>query len=42
MMSVIEHQTQQELAAGRDVFVFFKHDEDPHGALYAEDLLARF
>ncbi len=38
----IEQQTRENLAGGRDVFVFFKHEEDPHGALYAEDLLARF
>ena len=38
----IEGQTREQLTAGRDVFAFFKHEEDPHGALYAEDLLARF
>jgi uncharacterized protein YecE (DUF72 family) len=27
------------LADGRDVFVFFKHEETPAGALYAEELL---
>jgi len=42
MMAAIELQTREQLAAGRDVFAFFKHEEDPHGALYAEDLLARF
>jgi uncharacterized protein YecE (DUF72 family) len=42
MMAAIEGQTREQLAAGRDVFAFFKHEEDPHGALYAEDLLARF
>jgi uncharacterized protein YecE (DUF72 family) len=42
MMAEIESQTREQLAAGRDVFAFFKHEEDPHGALYAEDLLARF
>ena len=42
MMAEIERQTHEQLAAGRDVFAFFKHEEDPHGALYAEDLLARF
>ncbi len=42
MMAQIEGQTREQLAAGRDVFAFFKHEEDPHGALYAEDLLARF
>jgi uncharacterized protein YecE (DUF72 family) len=38
----IESQTREQLDAGRDVFAFFKHEEDPQGALYAEDLLARF
>ena len=42
MMTEIERQTREQLAAGRDVFAFFKHEEDPHSALYAEDLLARF
>jgi uncharacterized protein YecE (DUF72 family) len=27
------------LAGGRDVYVFFKHEEDPHGAIWAEELL---
>jgi uncharacterized protein YecE (DUF72 family) len=27
------------LAEGRDVFVFFKHEDTPAGALYAEELL---
>jgi uncharacterized protein YecE (DUF72 family) len=26
------------LAGGRDVYVYFKHEEDPHGALWAEEL----
>jgi uncharacterized protein YecE (DUF72 family) len=38
----IESQTREQLNSGRDVFAFFKHEEDPQGALYAEDLLARF
>jgi uncharacterized protein YecE (DUF72 family) len=38
----IEGQTREQLDSGRDVFAFFKHEEDPQGALYAEDLLARF
>src|SRR5271165_3869770 len=29
------------LAQGKDVFVFFKHEETPDGALYAEELLQR-
>jgi uncharacterized protein YecE (DUF72 family) len=41
-LQVIEEQTKQQLAEGRDVFAFFKHEEDPQGALYAEELLARF
>ena len=27
-------------AGGRDVYVFFKHEDTPAGALYAEELLA--
>jgi len=27
------------LSQGKDVYVFFKHDETPDGALYAEELL---
>ncbi|HEX5226719.1 MAG TPA: DUF72 domain-containing protein [Bryobacteraceae bacterium] len=30
------------LDAGRDVYVFFKHEETPAGALYAEELLRAF
>jgi uncharacterized protein YecE (DUF72 family) len=30
------------LGGGRDSFVFFKHEETPAGALYAEELLRRF
>lgn len=30
------------LAQGRDVYVFFKHEETPAGALYAEELLKQF
>ncbi len=29
------------LATGKDLYVFFKHEESPEGALYAEDLLHR-
>jgi hypothetical protein len=28
------------LAAGRDVFVYYKHEDTPEGALNAEKLLA--
>jgi uncharacterized protein YecE (DUF72 family) len=41
-LDAIERQTREQLNAGRDVFAFFKHEEDPQGALYAEDLLERF
>jgi hypothetical protein len=27
------------LAGGRDVYVFFKHEDTPAGAVYAEELL---
>ena len=30
----------EQLAAGRDVYAFFKHEETPAGALYAEEMLA--
>jgi hypothetical protein len=30
---------REHLAAGRDVFAYFKHEETPEGALYASDLL---
>jgi uncharacterized protein YecE (DUF72 family) len=30
------------LDEGRDVYVYFKHEETPAGALYAEELLAGF
>ena len=29
----------EHLAAGRDVFAYFKHEETPEGVLYAVDLL---
>ena len=31
---------EEHLAAGRDVFAYFKHEETPEGALYAVDVLA--
>ncbi|MGC2194398.1 MAG: DUF72 domain-containing protein [Terriglobales bacterium] len=33
---------EQHLAAGRDVFAYFKHEETPEGAMYARELLASF
>jgi uncharacterized protein YecE (DUF72 family) len=38
----IAARVQQLLEAGRDVYVFFKHEETPAGALYAEELLRSF
>ncbi|HKS95315.1 MAG TPA: DUF72 domain-containing protein [Terriglobia bacterium] len=35
----ISNSVGKLLAAKRDVFVFFKHEETPDGALYAEELL---
>ena len=34
----IAARARVQLAAARDVFVFFKHEETPAGALYAEEL----
>jgi uncharacterized protein YecE (DUF72 family) len=38
----IANRARELLATSRDLYLFFKHEEDPHGALYAEDLLGRF
>ena len=35
---MVEH-IAEHLAAGRDVFAYFKHEETPEGAVYAVDLL---
>ncbi len=37
----IGDRVEQMLGQGRDVYVFFKHEETPAGALYAEELLKR-
>jgi uncharacterized protein YecE (DUF72 family) len=34
----IAGRARQQLAAGRDAFVFFKHEDAPRGALYAEEI----
>jgi uncharacterized protein YecE (DUF72 family) len=34
----IAANVQELLAGGRDVYVYFKHEEDPHGAIWAEEL----
>jgi uncharacterized protein YecE (DUF72 family) len=35
----ISIQVRELLDEGRDVYVYFKHEDDPHGALWAEELL---
>ena len=35
-------QLQQHLEKNRDVFVYFKHEETPDGAFYAEELLSQY
>jgi uncharacterized protein YecE (DUF72 family) len=37
--AAIRAQAEELLAAGRDAYVYFKHEEDPHGAIWAEELL---
>lgn len=37
----IASRTCRMLEAGRDVYAFFKHEETPAGAIYAEELLRR-
>jgi uncharacterized protein YecE (DUF72 family) len=37
----IGRRVEQMLASGKDVYVYFKHEESPAGALYAEELLGR-
>lgn len=32
-------RVEKQLAAGKDVFVYYKHEETPEGAFYAEELL---
>jgi uncharacterized protein YecE (DUF72 family) len=35
----IADQVRSLLASGRDAYVYFKHEDDPNGALWAEELL---
>ena len=39
--AAIADSVRNLLGKGKDVYVFFKHDETPDGALYAEELLQR-
>jgi uncharacterized protein YecE (DUF72 family) len=36
----IADRARQQLGEARDVFVFFKHEDTPAGAIYAEELLS--
>ncbi|MBL8233618.1 MAG: DUF72 domain-containing protein [Bryobacterales bacterium] len=38
--AAIKTRVQRIVSEGKDVYVFFKHEETPAGALYAEDLLS--
>ena len=38
----IAARVEQLIGQSRDVYVFFKHEETPAGALYAEELLKQF
>lgn len=38
----IAQRLESHQAAGRDVFIYFKHEDTPEGALYAEELLKQF
>ena len=37
----IARRAAEILSGGRDLFVYFKHEESPQGAIYAEELLSR-
>jgi uncharacterized protein YecE (DUF72 family) len=36
----IAERAKELLANGKDLYLFFKHEETPEGALYAEELAA--
>jgi hypothetical protein len=38
---VIWAKTSELLAGGKSVFLFFKHEDTPEGALYAEEMLQK-
>jgi len=37
----MRERVEKQVAAGKDVFVYYKHEETPEGALYAEELLGK-
>jgi len=40
--NAIAERAKQLLDTGKDLYLFFKHEDTPEGALYAQELLARF
>ncbi|MDE3197234.1 MAG: DUF72 domain-containing protein [Acidobacteriota bacterium] len=36
---LVANQVRELLTGGRDVYVYFKHEEDPNGAIWAEELI---
>jgi uncharacterized protein YecE (DUF72 family) len=36
----IAERAREILTSGRDLYVFFKHEDTPAGALYAEEILS--
>ena len=40
--SEIARRATEILSGGRDLFVYFKHEDTPEGALYAQELLQKF
>lgn len=39
--SDIARRAAEIIDGGRDLFVYFKHEDTPHGAIYAEELLSK-
>lgn len=39
-LATLRRHSQDLIAQGKDVFAFFKHEDDPSGALHAEQLLS--
>jgi uncharacterized protein YecE (DUF72 family) len=37
----LRERVEKQVAAGKDVFVYYKHEDTPEGAFYAEELLGK-
>lgn len=37
--TLVANQVRELLGGGRDAYVYFKHEEDPNGAIWAEELI---